>query len=637
MWSAPLVVAARRLGFGCAAAALLALLALLLASGPALRAQRPLQDQDILQYLSQAITWYRDVAAVVQSPANARQAAFADGLRQSSIEVVRLAFRFARAQAAIPPANTPQAVPPEGDRGRTLAQLAAAAEQRAEQAQVEIDQLNRQLQNAPAGSRTRLLALRDEVTSEANFAKARRDALRNLIGFLSAPDEGGLAARINDLERSVPEAAGARQKNPAEPAPRPRTVASEDFHPESSGIVGLTAEVFSLSQRMSRLDHLARKTDALRQAGEKLREPLRNALREVIRRGDAVAQTPESSDLAALSAQRKELDALLARFNELSASSAPLSEQSAQIGASRGRMLEWRSDLGEGYSSALRYLLLRIGMLAVALLLIFGLSELWRRTTMRYVQDLRRRRQFLLLRRIVVGCAVALVAVLSFVTDFGSLATFAGFSAAGIAVAMQSVILSVVAYFFLVGRWGVRVGDRVTVSGVTGEVADIGLFRLYLMELGGFGLALQPTGRIVVFPNAVFFQPSALFKQLPGIDYVWRAITLKLSGTTSDYALVEQHLLAAVESIYAEYREIVERQHSMVQSSLNLHTAAPRPESRVRFIDSGLEITIRYPVEIRRAAEIDDRITREVIQLIEKDPKLVLANGGAIKIEETAG
>ena len=471
------------------------------------------------------------------------------------------------------------------------------------------------MQTATGRSRTELLALRDEVTSEANFAKARRDALRTLIGFLNTPDEGGLAAKVSDLERSVPEAGAARQKLPAEAAPALRTAAAQDFRPESSGILGLTTAVFSASQRMRRLDHLVQETDALRQTSEKLRGPLRTALRDVIRRGDTVAQTPESTDVAALSAQRKELDALLARFKQLSASSAPLSEQTPQISASRGRLLEWRSAVAEEYSSALRYLLLRLGMLAVVLAIILGVSEFWRRTTMRYVQDLRRRRQFLLLRRIVVGCAVALFIVLSFVTEFGSLATFAGFSAAGIAVAMQSVILSVIAYFFLVGRWGVRVGDRVTVSGVTGEVVEIGLFRLYLMELGGSGLALQPTGRVVVFPNAVFFQPSALFKQLPGIDYVWRAITLKVSGTT-DYSIVERRLLAAVESIYAEYREVVERQHSTVISSLHLHTAAPRPESRLRLIDSGLEITIRYPVEIRRAAEIEDRMTREVIQQV---------------------
>jgi hypothetical protein len=139
-----------------------------------------------------------------------------------------------------------------------------------------------------------------------------------------------------------------------------------------------------------------------------------------------------------------------------------------------------------------------------------------------------------------------------------------------------------------------------------------------------------------VFPNAVFFQASALFKQLPGVDYVWRAITLKLSGT-NDYERVERRLLATVESIYAEYCEIVERQHSNVQSSLNMHSATPRPESRLRFVDSGLEITIRYPVEIRRAAEIDDRITREVIQQIEKDPKLTLTHGSTFKLEATPG
>ncbi len=609
---------------------------LLLGSAPPLCAQRPLPDQDILQYLNHTIAWYRDVTSAVQAPADSREAAFADGLRQSSAETLRLAFDFARAQAAIPQAAAPQSGQPEGGRGRTLAQSAAAAADRAEQAQQEIEQINRQLQTASGASRARLLALRDEVTSEANFAKARRDSLRNLIGFLSGPDEVGLASRIGDLERSVPEAASSRQKESGESAPGRRTAAIQDFHPESSGIIGLTTEVFSVSGKIRRLERLLQATDALRQAAERLRGPLRTALREVIRRGDTVTQTPESSDLAALTGQRKELDSLLARFRQLSASSAPLSEQSTQIGASRGRIVEWRSALDELYGSALRYLLLRIGMLLAALLLIFGLAELWRRGTMRYVQDLRRRRQFLLLRRIVVGCAVALLVVLSFLTEFGSLATIAGFSAAGIAVALQSVLLSVVAYFFLVGRWGVRVGDRVTVSGVTGEVVDLGLFRLYLMELGGSGPALQPTGRIVVFPNAVFFQPSAVFKQLPGIEYAWRAITLRLADS-ADYAAIERRLLTAVESIYEEYRESVERQHRKVQSSLNLHTGTPRPESRVRFSESGLQITIRYPVEIGRAAEIDDRITREIIRQVEQDPKLSMANGGALKIDATAG
>jgi small-conductance mechanosensitive channel len=603
-----------------------ALLAFLLA-GSSLHAQRPLDDDDTLRYLSQTITWYRGIATTVQSASDARETIFAESLRQSSADTVRLGFDFARAQAAIPAGNTTDNTQGESTRARNLAQMAARAEKRADEAQSQIDQINQQLQKASAGSRARLLALRDEVTSEANFAKARRDALKTLMGFLNTSDEGGLAAKIGVLERSAPEAASSRREKVAAPASSARNVGSSVFHPESSGIVGLTAELFSISGRMSGLADLARQTEALRNACDKLRKPMRDALRQVIQRGDAVAQAPESADVAGLNAQRKEIDALLVRFKQLLATSAPLNEQAAQITASRASLLEWRSALGERYRDTARYLLLRLGMLALELLVIWGFSKLWHRGTIRYVQDLRRRRQLFLLRRIVVGILFALVIVLSFVSEFGSLATFAGFSAAGIAVAMQSVLLSVVAYFFLVGRWGVRVGDRVTVSGVTGEVVEIGLFRLYLMEFGGPGFALQPTGRVVMFPNSIFFQPSAVFKQAPGIDYVWRAITVKVADT-ADYALVEKRLLATVESIYGEYRDVLEKQHSQVQASLNLHAAVPRPESHLRFIDAGtLEIAIHYPVEIRRAAEIDNRVTREVIREIESDPRLMLASG----------
>jgi hypothetical protein len=263
-------------------------------------------------------------------------------------------------------------------------------------------------------------------------------------------------------------------------------------------------------------------------------------------------------------------------------------------------------------------------MLGFGILVILLLSALWRRGTIRYVQDVRRRRQLLLLRRIVVGCTIAVFVLLSFVTEFGSIATFAGFSAAGIAVAMQSVILSVVAYFFLVGRWGVRVGDRITISGVTGDVIDIGLFRVYLMELGKAGQDTHPTGRIVVFPNAIFFQPSALFKQFPGIEYTWRTVSFTLPPY-GDYSILEKEIVAAVQAVYGEYREAIERQHQAAQSADNLHIAAPCPEARLRFVEGGLEFSVRYPVELRRASEIDDRITRELLAVLDRHPTVTFA------------
>src|SRR4029079_12047763 len=114
-------------------------------------------------------------------------------------------------------------------------------------------------------------------------------------------------------------------------------------------------------------------------------------------------------------------------------------------------------------------------------------AEVWKRAVFRYVHEPRRRYQFLLVRKIVLAALVVAILGLTFATELGSLVTFAGLITAGLAVAMQSVLVSIVGYFFLIGKYGIRVGDRVQVGNVTGEVIDLGLVRLHLMELSGDG------------------------------------------------------------------------------------------------------------------------------------------------------
>jgi hypothetical protein len=40
----------------------------------------------------------------------------------------------------------------------------------------------------------------------------------------------------------------------------------------------------------------------------------------------------------------------------------------------------------------------------------------------------------------------------------------------------------------------------------------MGILRLYMRELKETDKGLEPTGKIVAFPNSVLFQPSALYK-----------------------------------------------------------------------------------------------------------------------------
>jgi small-conductance mechanosensitive channel len=224
------------------------------------------------------------------------------------------------------------------------------------------------------------------------------------------------------------------------------------------------------------------------------------------------------------------------------------------------------------------------------------------------------------------------VLTLGFVSEFSSLATFAGFITAGIAVGLQAVLLSVAAYFFIIGRYGIRVGDRISVAGVTGDVVDIGLVRLYMMELAGTGLDLYPTGRIVVFSNAVLFQAGTpLFKQIPGTEYAWHEVVMNIAPSGNHQA-AQKKLVAAVDQVYEKYRHRIEKQHEMIERRVDIQIATPKPEARLQFADNGLELLVRYPVDIRKAPDIDEEMTRKVLQLTESDPELKTAVTGTPKI-----
>jgi len=175
----------------------------------------------------------------------------------------------------------------------------------------------------------------------------------------------------------------------------------------------------------------------------------------------------------------------------------------------------WRGALDRERSQALQSLGIGLIGVVIALAAILVGGMLWRVAVGRYVSDGYRRRLFLAVRNVVVWIAVTIVLIIHFASELTVLVTALGFAAAGIAFALQNVILALIGYFSMVAPNGIRVGDRVSLQGpfgyVQGEVLDIGLVRIRLRELDGD--PLHPTGRVVVFPNSVVFTGS--FFKLP--------------------------------------------------------------------------------------------------------------------------
>jgi len=601
---------------------------------------------NVLQFLHQTIDWYHQVDLERQIATEPEDALVLNDNRQAADEIVRLAFDFARAReqsiARQTVSNPAESQGTDSSRYQALLQYSSKLDKQVKETQAELESFRVKLETATGQKRQALGSAIAETRSELELAEARRDALRSMVEFVSGTSANGLGAtglraQIETLARSLPAAlteppkSGALNSPPNEQFNSALMVAANK--PKPSGIWSLTSDIFTLSRKGHALDQRIHMTDALAQGSKDLRAPLITALKDLSQHGDELANRPESEDPAVLAQQKKDLDALTLQFKQTSAAVLPLSKQGILLGLYQRSLTNWQSSVKSRYSAELRSLLIRLALLVIVLVGVIGVGELWRRTIFRYIQDAHRRHQFLLIRRIVLWCLTGMIVAFAFASDFGSVATFAGLLTAGVAVALQNVILSIVGYFFLIGKYGIRVGDRVQIAGVTGEVIDIGLVRLHLMELGISG-SESPSGRVVAFSNSIVFQSTAgLFKQIPGTNFVWHEITLTLSPD-SDYGVVEERLRKAVEAVFAEYRQDMEQQRQHLDKTLRATpTEAMQPKSRLRLTPEGLVAAIRFPVDLQIATEIDDRVTRELLKAIDQEPKLKLVAPGAPSVK----
>ena len=583
----------------------------------------------VIDALTRTIAWDRQLAVEQQLATEPADLTFIQENRRVADQVVQLAFDYARAQADAQErqsGHSEQKQTPDSAQYQRLTQAAQKTDQDLQDTQNELQSTRDKLNHAVGAKRKLLDSQVAELESEVGLLQARRDVLDTLVQFVATSTSGGVGfrAQIEELARSLPQSlsrtSGPNSGTNAEHSSVPATVAARK--PEPSGIWGLASDLVHLSGKRSTLSQEITATQELSGGYKDLRKPVIDTLRGLISQGDQLFAAADTATPQQLAQQRQQIDALTAQFKQASNTLLPLSKVIVLLDVYQKTLTNWRESVDSDIHDELRQLLLHLGVLLIIIAFIFALGEIWRRTTFRYVHDTRRRYQFLLLRRVLMWFAIILVIVLAFASQLGSAVTFAGLITAGIAVALQNVIVSVVAYFFLIGKYGIRVGDRVQIAGVTGEVVDIGLVRIHVMELGADS---QPTGRIVALSNSIVFQPTAgLFKQIPGTNFIWHEMKLTLSSDT-DYHQAKERIVDAVNEALGAYKESIEAQR--LSMAKNLNTIAPselRPKIRLHYTASGIEADIRFPVALDKSAEIDDNLMRGVMAALDKEPRLKL-------------
>lgn len=467
-------------------------------------------NQQVLAFLTQTIDWYRHRAVERQIASDSVDLAFAEDNRAVASQILELSFEFARADASIPATSSagdqglrPAPVTKSAELARFL-DLENKAELASQEAKQQIEEIKAKLLTARKAERPNLQAALDATQSRLDLLQAGLASLHDVVEFVRTSggrQTGDLESSIDELGRSLPEIS-----NPGIAGSATRN--SEIFpvaKPHGSGILGLSSEVSALGNKISILDEEIGRTEKLRQSSENLRRPLSAyASKHFPIAGDNYLQ---ATDLHALEQQKAELDALRLLAKALAPAMVALDKQKVLLDDYSSHLKSWRAAIVSEDEKVWRTLISRLVLVVVVITALLATGAISRRVTDRHIRDANTRHIARVIERVVLWLTILLALAFSFATDLTSLATFFGLLTAGVAVALQSVILAALGYFVLVGRRGIKVGDRVRVSGITGDVCDIGWLQFQLAEIDD--ATQQPTGNVVRFSNSFVFASPA--------------------------------------------------------------------------------------------------------------------------------
>ncbi len=223
----------------------------------------------------------------------------------------------------------------------------------------------------------------------------------------------------------------------------------------------------------------------------------------------------------------------------------------------------------------------------------------------------------------VIAAVVLVLGVLSiWITPHTNLTTGVGLISAGLAFALQRVILSLAAYFVILRGDTFAVGDRITLGGVRGDVVRLGFLKTTIMEMGQppsvsstdpavWVNSRQYTGRLVTVTNGVIFN-DPVYNYTREFPYLWEEIVLPVDFD-ADRARVQQILLDAARAHAVVDDPAARRALSRMQSRYAMADASLDPAVFWRITDNWLEMSLRFLVTSRGVREIKDAITRQVL------------------------
>lgn len=260
---------------------------------------------------------------------------------------------------------------------------------------------------------------------------------------------------------------------------------------------------------------------------------------------------------------------------------------------------------------------------ALVVLIVVVLVRYVQRVLGRHIENSQRRYR---LRKLITigGYAVALVLLSVVFSDkLSGLTVMFGVLGAGIAFALQEVIVSIAGWIALSFGRLYDVGDRIQLGGTKGDVIDIGVLRTTLMECGAWIKGDQYNGRVVRVSNSFIFK-EPVYNYSSDFPFLWDEIRIPVRYG-SNYEMARQGFQQVLEEITGEHARMLKGEWRKMTDKYMLEDAQLAPMVSLKMDDNWAEFALRYVVDYKKRRSTKDKICSRILKLIEE-------SGGQIRL-----
>lgn len=208
-------------------------------------------------------------------------------------------------------------------------------------------------------------------------------------------------------------------------------------------------------------------------------------------------------------------------------------------------------------------------------------------------------------------------------TAIRSVGTFLGLLSAGLAIALKDLVADLAGWVFILWRRPFDLGDRIQIGDHAGDVVDIRIFAITLMEIGNWVSADQSTGRMIHVPNArVFTEPVANYTA--GFPYLWNELKV-LVTFESDWRKAKETLQEIATEEAPSLSQEAERTLRETSKRFFIHYRKLTPVVYTSVEDSGVLLTVRYLTRPRERRGTAQALWERILDVFAEDPQVDLA------------